>query len=347
MRNVTLNDVAAASGVSRAAVSLVLHDSNRVSAATKERVRQAMVELGYVYDRRAANMRTQRSMIVGLIVTNVRNPYFAELTMAIEQRLHQAGYTLLLGYSHDEHDRQYRILANMTEHRVDGVVLLPAAETTPERLAALVHTPHVLIARKVRGHNADYAGIANVKAGALLGRHIAEIGAQRIAFLGGPNGSIARTERERGLRRELDTVGVTIPPERSIGSPSTPSGGIEAAEKLLAQGDPPDVIVCYSDAVAFGVLHVLREHALEVGHDVAVAGFDDTADAQHQNPPLTSVATFPERIGEEAARLLLDRFDRPDRQPRPCIVAPQLNIRASTSAWRPLPSFDTGTQSGA
>lgn len=343
---VTVSDVAAASGVSRAAVSLVLQDSNRVSAATKVRVRQVMADLGYVYDRRAANLRTQKSMIVGLIVTNVRNPYFAELTMAIEQRLHNAGYTLLLGYSHDEHDRQRRLLATMTEHRVDGVVMLPAAETTPESLAPLSSTPHVLIARRVRGHNADYAGVANVKAGGLLGRHLIDMGARNIAFVGGPAGSIARTERERGLRRELESAGLSIAPENSIGSPSTPAGGIEGAEKLLEQGGPLDVIVCYSDAVAFGVVHTLHERGLRVGRDVAVAGFDDTLETRHQNPPLTSVATFPERIGEEAARLLLERVDQPDREPRSFIVPPQLNVRESTAAWAPTGARQRPSRSG-
>jgi LacI family transcriptional regulator len=334
---ITVSDVAAASGVSRAAVSLVLQDSNRVSAVTKERVRRVMAELGYVYDRRAANLRMQKSMTVGLIVTNVRNPYFAELTMSIEQRLHEAGYTLLLGYSHDELDRQRRLLASMTEHRVDGIVLLPAAETTAQSLAMLNGgggTPHVLIARKVRGHAADYAGVANVKAGGLLGRHLIEIGARVVAFVGGPAGSIARTERERGLRKELETAGLSIPPENSIGSPSTPSGGMEAAEKLLALGPAPDVIVAYSDAVAFGVLHTLHDRGLQVGHDVAVAGFDNTTEARHQNPPLTSVATFPELIGDEATQLLLARIEDPGRAPKSVVVAPQLNVRQSTALWR-------------
>lgn len=341
MGKITVSDVAAASGVSRAAVSLVLQDSHRVSAATKERVRQVMADLGYVYDRRAANLRTRKSMIVGLIVTNVRNPYFAELTMTIEQRLHEAGYTLLLGYSHDEDDRQRGLLATMTEYRVDGIVLLPAAETTAAALAGLngkSGTPHVLIARKVRGHDADYAGVANIKAGALLGRHIVEIGARTVAFIGGPCGSIARTERERGLRRELESAGLSIPIENSIGSPSTPAGGIEACEKLLAQGPAPDVIACYSDAVAFGVLHTLRERDLRVGTDLAVAGFDDTTEARHQNPPLTSVATFPERIGDEAARLLLGRIDQPDREVHSRIVPPRLNVRQSTEGWSPTAS---------
>lgn len=338
MAKVTLNDIAAASGLSRAAVSLVVRDSNRVSAGTKERVRAVMADLGYVYDRRAANLRTQRSMIVGLIVTNVRNPYFAELTMAIEQQLHRAGYTLLLGYSHDELERQTGLLATMTEYRVDGVVLLPAAGTTPRSLAALTGgggTPHVLIARRVRGHAADYAGVANTKAGALLGAHLVDLGVRTVAFVGGPVESTARTERERGLQRVLRSAGLALLAERSIASAATPSGGVEAVTKLLAQGPLPDAIVAYSDTVAFGVLRKLHEEGIRVGRDVMLAGFDDTDEARHQSPPVTSVATFPERIGDEAAQLLLSRIGQPDAVARTFIVAPQLAVRQSTAAWKP------------
>jgi len=126
---VTINDVAAATGVSRATVSLVLRDEPRVSDETRRRVHEAMERLGYVYDRRAANMRTQRSMTVGLVVTDVRNPYFAELAMALEVALDGHGYSLLQAYSHDEHRREDRLLSAMVEHRVDGVILLPAKDT--------------------------------------------------------------------------------------------------------------------------------------------------------------------------------------------------------------------------
>jgi len=117
---VTLLDIARECGVSRATVSLVLQDSSRVSGETKARVREAMAPLGYVYNRRAANLRTRRSMIVGLVVTDVRNHYFAELIMAVELALHDCGYIVLQGFSHDEPDRQGLLLAAMSEYRDDG-----------------------------------------------------------------------------------------------------------------------------------------------------------------------------------------------------------------------------------
>jgi LacI family transcriptional regulator len=335
---VTLLDIAEACGLSRSAVSLVLQDSPRVSEDTKVRVRQVMADMGYVYDRAAANLRTKRSMTVGLIVTNVRNPYFAELTMAIEQGLQDAGYTLLQGYSYDELDRQERLLSTMIEHRADGIIILPAADSdaaSMRMLSAATGTPHVLIARQIKGYDADYAGVDNLKSGQLLGEHLRGLGARTVAFVGGPANSTARKDRYRGMQRVLKRAGITITQPAEHASRSTPMDGELVTHALLDAGGQPDVIVAYSDAVAVGVQHALRDRGLRAGVDVGVASFDDVADARYQSPPLTSVATFPTEIGAQAARLLLARIADPDRASESVIVAPELNPRESTTNLHP------------
>jgi LacI family transcriptional regulator len=334
MTRITLKDIAAACGISRAAVSLVLQDSPRVSDQTKARVRQAITEMGYVYDRSAANLRSNRSMAIGLIVTNVRNPYFAELTMAIERGLQDAGYTLLLGYSDDEIPRQQRLISTMIEHRVDGLIILPAAGSTASSLQVMKGPsgpPHVLIARQIKGYGADYTGVDNVRAGAMLGEHLRGLGARSVAFVGGPAGSTARTERYRGLARVLKRADVALTGRNQHASASTPSAGEKITHDLIAAGSQPDIIVAYSDTVAVGVLHALRDEGLRVGLDVGVASFDDIADAQYQNPPLTSVATFAAQVGAHAADLLLARIARPQRLYEAIIVPPELTPRESTT----------------
>src|SRR5580704_11176694 len=338
MSRVTLKDIAAACGLSRAAVSLVVQDSSRVSEPTKARVRKVMAEMGYVYDRGAANLRTRRSMIVGLIVTNVRNPYFAELTMAIEQGLQDAGYTVLQGYSYDERRRQDRLISAMVEYRTDGVILLPAADSPAGSLQMLKSpqgTPTVLIARRLKGYDADYTGVDNVKAGELLGEHIRSLGARSVTFVGGPAKSTARDDRYRGLARALKRGGIALSPRSQHAAPSTAADGERITHELLRSSSQPDVIIAYSDAVATGVLHALRDSGLKAGTDIAVAGFDDVADARYQSPPLTSVATFPSETGTQAARLLLARIDDPRRPCESAIIAPRLNIRDSTARFRP------------
>jgi LacI family transcriptional regulator len=330
-----MSDVATESGLSRATVSLVLRDSPQIPELTKQRVREAMGRLGYIYDHRAAAMRTQQTMTVGVVVTNVRNPYFAELSMALEGVLHEHGFALLQGYSHDDQKREDRLLEEMVEHRVDGVFLVPSKETTSGDLTnrlGLAGTPLVFIVRHVVGHEADYVGVDNVLAGQLLADHLAGESCRRIAFLGGPLQSTARAERERGLGLGLGRHGLELEPALAIPTSADRQGGIAAVQALLAGGGTrPDAIVCYSDVVAFGVESALREAGLEPGRDVALASFDDIAEAQLQRPPLTSVATYPELVGAEAARLLLERLDAPDAEPRRVVLEPRLHVRASST----------------
>jgi LacI family transcriptional regulator len=330
-----MSDVATESGLSRATVSLVLRDSPQIPELTKQRVREAMGRLGYIYDHRAAAMRTQRTMTVGVVVTNVRNPYFAELSMALEGVLHEHGFALLQGYSHDDQKREDRLLEEMVEHRVDGVFLVPSKETTSSDLSSrlgLAAMPLVFIVRHVVGHEADYVGVDNVLAGQLLADHLAGESCTRIAFLGGPFQSTARAERERGLSLGLGRHGLELKPALAIPTSADRQGGIAAVQALLAGGETrPDAIVCYSDVVAFGVESALREAGLEPGRDVALASFDDIAEAQLQRPPLTSVATYPELAGAEAARLLLERLDAPDAEPRRVVLEPRLHVRASST----------------
>ncbi|MDA0168387.1 LacI family transcriptional regulator [Solirubrobacter taibaiensis] len=327
----TIKDVAVASGVSTATVSLVLREVPVVADATRLRVLAAIERTGYIYDRRAANMRSKRSMTVGLIVTDLRNPYFVELAMAIEVVLQERGFALLQGYSLDDRVRENRLLSVMVEQRVDGVVLLPAKDTTADELHArlgVVDLPHVLITRRVKAPIADYVGVDNVRGGDLLGEHLADQGHRTIAFLGGPR-STARSDRLRGLRAGLKRHGLAL--DETVATGATREDGIAAVDALIAHGPLPDAIAAYNDNVALGVMTALRAAGIEPGHDVAVAGFDDIPEASLQHPALTSVATYPRRVGAEASTLLLERIERNDLAPRRVIIEPSLAVRASTT----------------
>jgi LacI family transcriptional regulator len=315
MRRTTIKDVAADCGVSKATVSLVLHDSPQIGEATKRRVRESMTRLGYVYNRRAADMRRQRSRTFGLVVTNVRNPYLAELTMTIEDTAGKAGYTLFQGFSRDEVSRQQRLLETMAEHRIDGLILLPAHGSRPEHLQETVGAaglPHVLITRSVRGYECDYVGADNVRSGLLVGEHLGALRASTVAFLGGIEGSSAWSERIEGVRSALARFGVDPPLTLSVPAVGN-EGGAALVDRMLDRLPCPDAIVAYNDMYAFGIMNALRARGITPGADVAVASFDDVPDAAVQQPPLTSAAGHPETVGTEATRLLLERLE--DRSP--------------------------------
>ena len=143
--------------MSRATASMVLNDSPLIAQATKERVRESFARLGYVYDRAAASLRKNQSLAVGLVITQLSNPYFAEFVEGIQSELDDRGMDVLLGISAEDRARQRRVLVSMSERRVDGVVVIPAHQSEPADFAGL-HMPIVMLARRVKGFETDYVG---------------------------------------------------------------------------------------------------------------------------------------------------------------------------------------------
>ena len=183
------------------------------------------------------------------------------------------------------------------------------------------------------GHDADYVGVDNVRGGRLVGEHFASEGYRRVAFLGGPK-STARSDRLRGVRAGLSRHGIKLESRLSIVTSADREGGIAGVEALLRARPVPDAIAAYSDVVALGVLSGLRATGIEPGPDVALASFDDIPEMALQHPPLTSVATFPDRVGAEASRLLLERIAAPDLDARKVVLTPSLSVRASSTILR-------------
>ena len=203
MARVTLLDVARHCGVSRATVSLVLNDSPLVAAKTRDRVRQAMTELGYVYNRAAASLRTQRSDAIGVVLTNITNPYFAEFAAGLQDTLTSSGTVLLLAVSGEDRDMQHRLVRSLVERAVDGIVLVPAQGTKPEDLPDLLGTPLVLLARRLHGMDVDYVGAQNHDGGYAAAEHLFSHGCRHIAFVGGYVDASAREERAGGVAEFL------------------------------------------------------------------------------------------------------------------------------------------------
>jgi LacI family transcriptional regulator len=172
MARVTLLDVARHCGVSRATVSLVLNDSPLVAAKTRDRVRQAMTELGYVYNRAAASLRTQRSDAIGVVLTNITNPYFAEFATGVQDVLTSSATVPLLAVSGEDRELQHRLVKSLVERNVDGILLIPAHGSTPNDLPDLLGTPLVLMARRVKGLDADYVGAQNHDGGYAAAEHL-------------------------------------------------------------------------------------------------------------------------------------------------------------------------------
>jgi len=300
-------DVARHCGVSRATVSLVLNDSPLVAAKTRDRVRQAMRELGYVYNRAAAALRTQHSDAIGVVLTNITNPYFAEFATGVQDILTSSGTVPLLAVSGEDRDLQHRLVTSLVERNVDGIVLIPAHGTVPNDLPELLGTPLVLMARRLNGMDVDYVGAQNRDGGYAAAEHLYSHGCRRIAFVGGFTDSSARDERASGVAEFLSDHGLTLSSELSVVCEPARPQAREVTLRLLTKNPQVDGIVCFSDVVAFGVLDAIADRGRTVGSDVRVIGFDDVHDAGLNRPSLSSVSVPARETGRRAAQLVLER----------------------------------------
>ena len=312
MARVTLMDVARHCGVSRATVSLVLNDSPLVAAKTRDRVREAMTELGYVYNRAAASLRTQHSDAIGVVLTNITNPYFAEFATGLQDILTRSGTVPLLAVSNEDRELQHRLIKSLVERNVDGIVLVPAHGTTPDNLPNLLGTPLVLLARRLEGIDVDYVGAQNRDGGYAAAEHLYRHGCRRIAFVGGFTDASAREERAGGVAAFLNDHGLALEADHSVVCEPARPQAREAGMDLLTKNsgvDSPNVdgIVCFSDVVAFGVLDAIADTGRSIGSEVRVIGFDDVHDAGLNRPSLSSVAVPARETGRRAAQLVLER----------------------------------------
>ena len=331
-KKVTLVDVAKHAGVSRATASLVLRESPLVADKTREQVRASMQALGYVYNRAAANLRSQKSSTIGLVVTDISNPFFAELAISIESQLDEANYTVMLSNTMDNLEKQDRLLQVMRGHQVDGILLCPAEGSSPHTIETLENwqLPHVLVARYIQGSQSSYAGSDNILGASIAVDHLVSRGHRRIAFLGGQMGSSARNDRLLGYQQALAKHGIEVEEHLSIASAVSRQGGFDAITKLIQLPNAPSAAICYNDVVAFGAMHGLQSNQIMPGKQFAIVGFDDIADAALVQPALTTVSIKPHKIGEAAINLLMERIDDRSISDKQIILPPEIVVRDST-----------------
>lgn len=331
-KRITLEDVAKYAGVSRATASLVVRESNKVSEKTRRKVLQAMDDLGYIYDHVAANMRSSQSSTVGVIITDIANPYFVELLRGIHNTLDEAGYNVFLGTTFDLEEKQNQLLSRMLGHRVGGIILCPVSDISEESIEFInsIDLPIVHAVREFRELKCDYVGIDYVRGAELAVQHLIDRGHRKIAFVGGFPQSSAWKERKKGYTNVLEREGIPINESYIVPTQISREGGSEAVHLLFQLDEPPTAIFCFNDFVAHGVTLALKEKGIEPGKDIAVVGFDNTYESSLYSPPLTTVSSFPTLIGTHAAGLLYQRLTEKPTDKKRMILQPTLVVREST-----------------
>jgi LacI family transcriptional regulator len=333
-KGVTLDDLARHAGVSRSTVSLVLRGSLLPAATTRERVLEAVQALGYVYNRGAASLRSRQTMLVGMVVGDIANPFFADMVAGAQSTLDEADRVLLLVNTRESLDSQERYIARLREHGVDGLIVSAAPGTDAAYLEGIRRsgTPIVEVLRRVEGNTGDFVGIDFKGASAQATEHLIELGHRRIAFIGGNLPHSATHERHSGFASTLARHGIEL--NWVIPSPVTRQAGYQAAATLLEEGEPPTAVIAYSDPVALGVMAAVHDRGLRVGKDLALVGFDDLDQAEVSRPTLSTIATRAQAVGREAARVLVARMQEPDSPRVEKLIPTTLIVRDSSGAAR-------------
>lgn len=329
---VTITDIAKRAGVSKSTVSLVLQGSTLIKPGTAEKVRKAAARLGYVYNRSAAQLRGQVSNVIGVLINDLRNPFFAELFVGLERRLTAAGYVCLMAHSDERVDSQERILESMREHRAAGLVICPAFGSNASFLTRIKRfgIPLLVLVRSLGNGRYDFVGADN-RAGFRAGaEHLIALGHRRIALLGPANAGYPYDERARGFAQALQSHRIALKRSWLIDVPATRNGGRDGVEAALSLRQPVTAALCYNDVVAFGALATLGAHGMQPGRDFSIVGFDGVVAAGHSNPPLTTLEVDPSALGERAADVLLHRIQHPSAAIQQLRLEPRLMVRRSS-----------------
>lgn len=331
---VTLEQVAAHANVSRATASLIARGSPLVSDKTRKKVLESMQQLGYVYDRVAANLRSKNSSTIGLIITEIANPFFSELLVGVHQTLDREGYTVILGTTFESIDKQDKLISTMLEYRVGGVIMSPVSGSSLETIERLRQwdIPVVLATKEPPNATFDYVGVDNVLGAQMAVEYLIRKGHRAISFLGGPRESSAWKDRKQGYSKALNQAGMEVDDSLVISSPATRQGGIDAVQKVLRLPSPPTAVFCYNDIVAFGAMLGLKEAGLTPGQDIDIVGYDNIQEAAVSYPRLTTVSASPQLVGTRAAELLHQRILGLDKEPQRIILKPEIVVRESCSS---------------
>ncbi|SDP32522.1 transcriptional regulator, LacI family [Phyllobacterium sp. YR620] len=327
-------DIARAAGVSKSTVSLVLQGSPLVNEKTREKVSALINDLGYVYNRGAANLRQSKSKIIGIVVNDLTNSFFAELAVGVDMVVQSAGYVQFLAHSGESVDRQRQVIASMRENGIAGLILSPARGTEASDVKPLADSgiPVVVVVRNLPGAKVSTLLSDNYAGAKAAVRHLINLGHRSIAFMGGFADTAVSSDRVRGYRDALMEAGIALNQNFVIHSAPSRAGGATAVERMMFFDERPTAALCFNDAVAFGVCDGLRSNDIEPGKGFAVIGFDDVIEAKTAVPALTTVSVDPQGMGQRAAQLLMKQINAGQVDQETLVTSVRLVVRQSCGA---------------
>lgn len=331
MPHANIRDVAAAAGVSVASVSRVLNQSAEVGAQVRERVLAAVAELGYRPNGAARSLRTRAAAVVGLIISDITNPFFTSMVRGVEDAAQAAGFSVMLANADEDLAKESQYLEVAAAEKLAGVVLSPASsQHTRIDLLTERGIPVVTIDRRLRNPAVDSVTVNNRGAALEASAHLIDEGCRRIGFVAGPPETTTATGRLAGHKAALLAAGREFEESLLAYGDYRVEGGRAATASLLELSGGIDGLFVSNNLMTVGALQALGERELRIPDDVALVGFDDMSWNVGYRPSLSLVEQPTYEIGHQAATLLLKRIRGDRSDPSHLVLTATLTVRDSS-----------------
>ncbi|MGC8971395.1 MAG: LacI family DNA-binding transcriptional regulator [bacterium] len=329
MKRANIQEVAKLAGVSPSTVSRALNNHPGISERTRQRIIEVAKKLHYKPNYRGQILTTRSTKNIGLLITDITNPFFPELVRGAEEKASEAGYTILLGNTSESEEKETNYLDFFSRGPVDGVII-SASRISNEHIINLAEEglPIVVINRILEHPKISYVSVDMEKGGYLATKYLVNLGHSRIAFINGPSLSEAAKRRLSGYKKALIESRIRYNPNLVSFNTPTAESGYREAVKLLYTKDPPSAIFTYNDLMAFGVIKAAKELSIKIPEELSIIGFDNIFFSNFTDPPLTTVKQPKEELGRKAVELLL-KLMKGERQN--LVLEPELIIRNTTS----------------
>lgn len=335
-RRVTLRDVAERAGVHPSTASRAINERTRslVDGQTVDRVLEAARALGYRPDSLARALKTNRTLTVGMLLPDLTNPLFPPIVRGIEDGLGTADYTVILGNTDNDAEKERVVLSALLARRIDGLILATTRRQPSPAIREVIDArlPMVLVNRSLDDPSVP-AVLGDDRTGIRLAvEHLTGLGHTRIAHIGGPQQTSTGLARHRSFVESLERCGIEIDPELIVTADwFREEPGAQACRALLDRRPDVTAIVAANDLIAIGCYDVADERRLQVGRDLSVVGYNDMLFADKLCPPLTTVRIPHYEIGARAARMILDLINDHEVDPVRIHLEPTLMVRESTT----------------
>ena len=331
MSKVGIKDIAAETGVSIATVSHELRNPDRVSDETRRKVLAAAEKSGYTPNRLAASLRTARSGNIVVIIPDVADSLNGKIISGIEGVARARGYSVLLGNTKGSEEREREFASMTLSRQADGIILMshrmPFADAMADDLPPMVNG-----CEDIGVDGVPRVGVDDRRAAIDAIRHLLSLGHRDIAVITGDMDSASSRKRLEGFRWAMADAGLAVNENWVVFGQYRPEDGESAARQLMMLKDRPSAVFCFSDEMAIGCMHALKEQGFNVPSDMSVMGFDGIPFARYAAPPLTTIAQPTERIGAECARILLDLIEGKPPEADRQYLPHELVVRDSTAA---------------